>query len=1338
MIPFFNASVLIADNSSSKPNVYLKRANATVDDYASHVVNTLTGDSLEYIFDFKQKVSSDRDLYIAFQTDCSGTDGSHMADISVDYVLSLTVASHLVTMPKVAQFYLPISVVCNPTGVTYDLRMKRTTVGLYDVNNDRLPEGPPFQKIDNGSYARLDSVDLQQVVSGDTVLFEFDGAIGNGPFNTLYAVLFTEVNQSVYQLIDCIAEDPTHTYTYTVQNVGSQPFSTGFSSPKNSAYAWKLTSSGGNFATSNKVKLKVRMKAVNNSYSYTPVTYKFTSYFYASNNSSISNPANPSSGDRNGPEEYTATSTYFKGNFSGWSTSKSSITFNGKHTEEGYAYLNPFYTDKYATFSPYEFRHLATVDTVIIEIPEGYYVKDRMRFRMSGNAGLANNTNDFYATAHSTSTKNRKVYCIRDMYAANYGPAVPPNTISMSDGQADFTFYPEISSTPRTPAVSVNCTMKVVTDNITYTQAYIPVSAKGKPEAERFTHFTLIGVQGPGIYISTTDVATKNHNAKQMTWNVKLENTRATAADQVWLYVQGPVENIKYGTDIGTGIGGRWVKLTSPIPASGDVTKSLSFDVIPNSDCVNQEITVYPFYNEAEPPGWEPFGGIAGLTDADFQDSTQISGGSFDQYAYHELNLYLNTVESKINGDITSWASTISDPSNLMSPVYGIDSVEVSQFFPVELVFDASASSGPVAQLETKINFPKGLAYDPNSAYLEYNGRNMHILDPAWENKLATLTSAASVAPTSITLKLKEIIGQSDILSEFGSEGTIDGGKTAKLRFRLVPTCSIDMQAEEITAQFGGVRFCDFLTAATGSYDQSHPSKKLILKNSVLPFRSDLTFSIDKSPLISESVTDSANMTFSFRKSSKLTEPLQTIDSVRIEVPLSLSIDGEISYEYPALPPHIPTAITGTIPASDISSYTDDSIRYITWQLPKSYYDILAPLALSGAVTLNYNWKIKTGKGGLIYTDTTRVYAAVRAAQSPHITACPPQASVADSVTKPIVLIPAKIVTLPKDTGYIITDKYGKEIMTRDTIIYNGEDFEFTVKLLYGYTKSIPTVKANSDTLISVGQGNYYFNYGFSVLEDTKITIFDVQLNRYTVYFDTDGGDWVRPVTVIHGHTAPKPTVKPKHDEFTTFYGWYSKEDTTYIEAWDFDTAKVFNDTTIYALWYDIPITPANRKVNIPLVNGVSTDPDPGSYYVKSGNDYKFVARYTTAYPLKVMTGRIIEGKPEEIFGTLNADGEYEYRIRQVRSDIFLTIGPDPASDGGTMNEMISGASIWSHNNKLFVELDKDDIMAIYSVSGQLIKKLKLDIGTTSIPLDRGIYIVTLLKANRVEKILIY
>jgi hypothetical protein len=158
-----------------------------------------------------------------------------------------------------------------------------------------------------------------------------------------------------------------------------------------------------------------------------------------------------------------------------------------------------------------------------------------------------------------------------------------------------------------------------------------------------------------------------------------------------------------------------------------------------------------------------------------------------------------------------------------------------------------------------------------------------------------------------------------------------------------------------------------------------------------------------------------------------------------------------------------------------------------------------------------------------------------------------------------------------------------------------------------------------------------------------------------------------------------------------------------------------------------------NRRVEIPTVPGVTSTPPAGIHYVASHTSFPFSLKFDGPTPLAVHTSRIIDGAPEpELQGRLNDNGEYEYVLRDVREDVYLQIGPDAASASAD----ILSADIWSYNTTLYIKIEREDIASIYSIAGHLIKRIEVPAGTTAIPMENGVYIITL-KDGSIHKVFI-
>jgi hypothetical protein len=188
------------------------------------------------------------------------------------------------------------------------------------------------------------------------------------------------------------------------------------------------------------------------------------------------------------------------------------------------------------------------------------------------------------------------------------------------------------------------------------------------------------------------------------------------------------------------------------------------------------------------------------------------------------------------------------------------------------------------------------------------------------------------------------------------------------------------------------------------------------------------------------------------------------------------------------------------------------------------------------------------------------------------------------------------------------------------------------------------------------------------------------------------------------------------------------KVDGIYFLTLDFDTL-----CNVVNLCIGAPRIPNhNRWMVIPDVEGVTTNPTAGPHFVGSGSHFTFTVKFDVEPPYVITTNRIVNGNPEVLHGVRLPNGEYEYTIAGVQSDIFLTIGPDRV----VSTSSIDGTAVWSHDQTLHFRVNREDIASIYSITGQLVRRIELPEGETSVPMQRGVFIVTL-KDGSVHRVIV-
>ena len=156
------------------------------------------------------------------------------------------------------------------------------------------------------------------------------------------------------------------------------------------------------------------------------------------------------------------------------------------------------------------------------------------------------------------------------------------------------------------------------------------------------------------------------------------------------------------------------------------------------------------------------------------------------------------------------------------------------------------------------------------------------------------------------------------------------------------------------------------------------------------------------------------------------------------------------------------------------------------------------------------------------------------------------------------------------------------------------------------------------------------------------------------------------------------------------------------------------------------------HTVTIPEIAGVKTTPSKGIWTLPTRSNYRFSATYSGNKPLVVRTNRKVNGEQEVLSGVKNANGEYEYIVPNVQQEVTLSFGPDVVSN----DLLTAGTAVWSHGENIYIRVERADIASIYSVAGQLVKRIDLPQGDTSIPMSRGAYVITL-KDGSVHKVIV-
>ncbi|MDR1381919.1 MAG: hypothetical protein LBJ47_10650, partial [Tannerella sp.] len=188
-----------------------------------------------------------------------------------------------------------------------------------------------------------------------------------------------------------------------------------------------------------------------------------------------------------------------------------------------------------------------------------------------------------------------------------------------------------------------------------------------------------------------------------------------------------------------------------------------------------------------------------------------------------------------------------------------------------------------------------------------------------------------------------------------------------------------------------------------------------------------------------------------------------------------------------------------------------------------------------------------------------------------------------------------------------------------------------------------------------------------------------------------------------------------------------------YYYALDFSEAG-----KVYLCVTEFPMPEVQRYVELPQVEGVITNPVPRRHYVKGNKDFTFTATFSSA-PLKVTATGFYSHTTLDLdkTATILTTNMYEYIIRQVVEPWTVAIGPAESTVlTDVSNEDIRGHRVWSHRNILYINVEMEDIVSIYDMTGVLHRKVNIPEGMNRFTLERGVYVVTL-KDGSVHRIFI-
>ena len=151
-----------------------------------------------------------------------------------------------------------------------------------------------------------------------------------------------------------------------------------------------------------------------------------------------------------------------------------------------------------------------------------------------------------------------------------------------------------------------------------------------------------------------------------------------------------------------------------------------------------------------------------------------------------------------------------------------------------------------------------------------------------------------------------------------------------------------------------------------------------------------------------------------------------------------------------------------------------------------------------------------------------------------------------------------------------------------------------------------------------------------------------------------------------------------------------------------------------------------NHYIKIPLLANAVSEPPAGIFYAVGHSDFTIVFTPKAGYSLadmKVTTGSVWQDEMGGMQIIHNEDGSVTVTLRRITEHLTLEIsGVGPVS-----TEMIDNVyALWGNAGRLHVKTSKAGLLKVYGMTGGLIKQLRVTEGDNTLPLEAGVYIVTL------------
>lgn len=1245
-------------------------------------------------------------------------------------------------LQKISQVFQNVTLECNIAGITLDnFEVKRTTVGLKDATNDRIP--------DDGTTAPDTDIRHDVYVEGDEGFFYWEGTVLAGgfkyldiPIKTTGFTLGTHVSLTGGNSITINGSTSTApTYTANGTNMGYFRFTHPTTIP-----------SGAN------IKIKIPFKVISGTNNYNNIETEF--YVSAT---PIGNP-NSSASDPNRKGLDKSSSPMGLYNFdrlNHWNKDSRNEAFvdNGLYpANSNIGYVDIFHSGRFSSpWFSHEVRFHEYLEKLVWNLPKGYKLISPLNFR-----DYTSNTTKTLAEDGSSTTL-KKIYDVKSLYDITFDGSGP---LAAGKWQRpdDFWRVNILGKVQATKAAKIG--------NSTMTR----VATYRKLDGTSFENTLTVTFiySGEGVQLDITPKTITAYGPTVKNPVLTITNPNSYAMQDVYFYFDGNIKDVVLkevggGTIYnGVGIDKRWVKIPN-LAVGGSKSYEMTYTYNWKSTCTNDVVTVYTAsgFNSS----WSPNTSVA----LDLTDDAHV--GVSDEFI-------IQTAPATISGSITSNKDTI--PEGSMGD------------YQIKASFTTANSTGALKNPEMIITVPKGQYYVPSSVELEYPVGSLTGASGIEAALVGALGSGTEGSDRTFTLQLAAAKGSDFVIPGNLTPDITTAELTASIVMKFKAACNTDYWGIQYKGEISGTSACNAAASGNGTKIVSPVLYPDVVQNYGFD---NIVVATTSGIMAFNEIRTSDTLSLTIKKVYGVADNINASDYLSIKMPDALDIVDSVYYEgtgtMSGLAGTGDQPITNTIiggvrevkfpmPLSVYNTVPNKGVgENVIYKIPISYTpngqaraanpvdSIVSTIYAEAQFGACAPVKIPSGSGkdsvALMTADSIPYIVYVGDTAELKITSNGFTGSwyKDKTITTPISTSNPWLHTPTDSTALGDTTYYFSSII-------NGHDYgrlpyPLSIYIHPWFIQDLGTFKylCEEEDSLFVRAGGMDVKYQWYYDLTTPITgatdtfyVTDVT-GKYHVLVTDSVGEVISSDTMdLYFNEIPVFTKNlPKKVKECDRWGYTLEVETTgshLLYQWYRDGIKIpgANSPSYYALSQDSSAffrvsvktqcgdsivsnqcyvnfcdqndsIHINREIRLYAPNSVETDPIVGLHYVQSQEDFEFIVNVKEGYSLEdinIVTNDPIWNDQGGIIKEMVSENSMKVSILTVTKPLVVTVsGINPVSNDEIVDD---SAKAWAHNGKIYVNTTEAETVAIFTTMGHLYKHEKVKEGITVFDAEPGIYFV--------------